>query len=83
MHTQGNVRLAIKIPHDPENAQWKLEGQTLSVEIDIKSTIRDLKEKLMVRAGAAGGELISTSNVVGCLSLSLFASCRASCRACL
>lgn len=45
---QGNVRLVINVPSDPDNAQWKLEGQTLSVEIDIKSTIRALKEKIMV-----------------------------------
>ncbi|DBA01969.1 TPA: hypothetical protein N0F65_006702 [Lagenidium giganteum] len=47
----GNVRLAIKVPQDTDNAQWKLEGQTINVEVDIKDTIRTVKEKLSVLLG--------------------------------
>ncbi|KAL3664112.1 hypothetical protein V7S43_010996 [Phytophthora oleae] len=43
----GMVRLVVKVPNDPDNAQWKLEGQTLNVEVDVKDTIRTLKQKLM------------------------------------
>jgi hypothetical protein len=39
----------IQTPSDPENSQWKLEGQTLTVEIDIKENMRAVKEKIMVR----------------------------------
>lgn len=46
---QGNVRLVIKVPEDPDNAQWKLEGQSLTVEVDIKATLRMVKEHIMVR----------------------------------
>ncbi|KAG2861461.1 hypothetical protein PC113_g7150 [Phytophthora cactorum] len=43
----GMVRLIVKVPNDPDNAQWKLEGQTLTVELDVKDKMRTLKEKLM------------------------------------
>ncbi|KAK1934455.1 Splicing factor 3A subunit 1 [Phytophthora citrophthora] len=43
----GMVRLVVKVPNDPDNAQWKLEGQSLTVEVDVKETIRTLKQKLM------------------------------------
>ncbi|KAG1687882.1 hypothetical protein DVH05_004533 [Phytophthora capsici] len=43
----GMVRLVVKVPNDPDNAQWKLEGQSLTVEVDVKDTIRTLKQKLM------------------------------------
>ncbi|KAE9028888.1 hypothetical protein PF011_g1354 [Phytophthora fragariae] len=43
----GVVRLMVKVPDDPENAQWKLEGQTLTVELDVKDNMRTLKQKLM------------------------------------
>lgn len=48
----GNVRLAIKVPNDPDNAQWKLAGQTVHVEIDVKANMRSVKEKL---SGELGG----------------------------
>lgn len=38
----------VKVPDDPDNAQWKLEGQTLTVELDVKDNMRTLKQKLMV-----------------------------------
>ncbi|POM77411.1 Splicing factor 3 subunit [Phytophthora palmivora] len=44
----GMVRLVVKVPNDPDNAQWKLEGQTLTVELDVKDNMRTLKQKLMV-----------------------------------
>ncbi|OWZ19584.1 Splicing factor 3 subunit [Phytophthora megakarya] len=44
----GMVRLLVKVPNDPDNAQWKLEGQTLTLELDIKDNMRTLKQKLMV-----------------------------------
>ncbi|EGZ25148.1 hypothetical protein PHYSODRAFT_481939 [Phytophthora sojae] len=44
----GAVRLVVKVPNDPDNAQWKLEGQTLNVEVDVKDNMRTLKQKLMV-----------------------------------
>ncbi|ETI46730.1 hypothetical protein F442_08856 [Phytophthora nicotianae P10297] len=43
----GMVRLVVKVPNDPDNAQWKLEGQTLTVELDVKDNMRTLKQKLM------------------------------------
>ncbi|KAE9038902.1 hypothetical protein PR003_g3846 [Phytophthora rubi] len=43
----GVVRLMVKVPDDPDNAQWKLEGQTLTVELDVKDNMRTLKQKLM------------------------------------
>ncbi|KAG3235305.1 hypothetical protein PI124_g19658 [Phytophthora idaei] len=43
----GMVRLIVKVPNDPDNAQWKLEGQTLTVELDVKDKMRTLKGKLM------------------------------------
>ncbi|POM70734.1 Splicing factor 3 subunit, partial [Phytophthora palmivora] len=46
----GMVRLVVKVPNDPDNAQWKLEGQTLTVELDVKDNMRTLKQKLMVSA---------------------------------
>lgn len=42
------MRLVVKVPNDPDNAQWKLEGQTLNVEVDVKDNMRTLKQKLMV-----------------------------------
>lgn len=39
----------IAVPNEPEHAQWKLEGQSVTVEVDILSTIRAVKEKLSVR----------------------------------
>ncbi|EEY68150.1 splicing factor 3 subunit, putative [Phytophthora infestans T30-4] len=44
----GMVRLIVKVPNDPDNAQWKLTGQTLTVELDVKDNMRTLKQKLMV-----------------------------------
>lgn len=49
LHVQGAVKLSIQVPQDSENATWKLEGQTVNVEVDIKDTVRTLKQKLMVR----------------------------------
>ncbi|KAF4039803.1 Ubiquitin family [Phytophthora infestans] len=43
----GMVRLIVKVPNDPDNAQWKLTGQTLTVELDVKDNMRTLKQKLM------------------------------------
>ncbi|CAH0486315.1 unnamed protein product [Peronospora farinosa] len=43
----GVVRLVVKVPNDPDNAQWKLEGQTLTIELDVKDNMRTLKQKLM------------------------------------
>ncbi|KAF1318383.1 Splicing factor 3 subunit, partial [Globisporangium splendens] len=43
----GTVRLVINVPQEPEHSQWKLEGQTLSIEVDIKDNIRTVKEKIM------------------------------------
>ncbi|KAG6621971.1 Splicing factor 3 subunit [Phytophthora cinnamomi] len=43
----GAVRLVVKVPNDPDNAQWKLEGQTLTMEVDVKDNMRTLKQKLM------------------------------------
>ena len=43
------MRLVVKVPNDPDNAQWQLEGQTLTIELDVKDSMRTLKEKLMVR----------------------------------
>ncbi|KAL4110043.1 hypothetical protein PRIC1_001736 [Phytophthora ramorum] len=43
----GAVRLVVKVPDDPDNAQWKLEGQALTIELDVKDTMRTLKQKLM------------------------------------
>ncbi|CAH0480630.1 unnamed protein product [Peronospora belbahrii] len=43
----GMVRLVVKVPNDPDNAQWKLEGQTLTIELDVKDNMRTLKQKLM------------------------------------
>ncbi|CAI5727485.1 unnamed protein product [Hyaloperonospora brassicae] len=43
----GIVRLVVKVPNDPDNAQWKLGGQTLTIELDVKDSMRTLKEKLM------------------------------------
>ena len=43
------MRLVVKVPNDPDNAQWKLEGQTLTIELDVKDNMRTLKQKLMVR----------------------------------
>lgn len=43
------MKLSIQVPQDSENATWKLEGQILNVEVDIKDTVRTLKQKLMVR----------------------------------
>uniref|UniRef100_A0AAV1THM5 Splicing factor 3A subunit 1 n=1 Tax=Peronospora matthiolae TaxID=2874970 RepID=A0AAV1THM5_9STRA len=42
----GIVRLIVKVPNDPDNAHWKLEGQTLAIELDVKDSMRTLKEKL-------------------------------------
>jgi splicing factor 3A subunit 1 len=52
------VRLVVKVPNDPDNAQWKLEGQTLDVELDVKDNMRTLKQKLMVSA------VVDTGNVM-------------------
>ncbi|KAI9922759.1 hypothetical protein PsorP6_001214 [Peronosclerospora sorghi] len=43
----GMVQLIVKVPNDPDNRQWKLEGQTLTIELDVKDNMRTLKEKLM------------------------------------
>ncbi|CAI5723710.1 unnamed protein product [Peronospora effusa] len=43
----GVVRLVVKVPNDSDNAQWKLEGQTLTIELDVKDNMRTLKQKLM------------------------------------
>ena len=48
MLIQGMVRLVVNVPNDPDNAQWKLEGQALTVELDVKDNMRTLKQKLMV-----------------------------------
>ncbi|RLN20446.1 hypothetical protein BBJ28_00023962 [Nothophytophthora sp. Chile5] len=45
---QGVVRLVVNVPNEPDNAQWKLEGQVLTVELDVKDNMRTLKQKLMV-----------------------------------
>ncbi|RLN46397.1 hypothetical protein BBJ28_00014764 [Nothophytophthora sp. Chile5] len=44
----GVVRLVVNVPNEPDNAQWKLEGQALTVELDVKDNMRTLKQKLMV-----------------------------------
>ncbi|RLN45004.1 hypothetical protein BBO99_00006658 [Phytophthora kernoviae] len=43
----GAVRLVVNVPNDPDNSQWKLEGQTLTIELDVKDSMRTLKQKLM------------------------------------
>ncbi|RLN58595.1 hypothetical protein BBJ29_005486 [Phytophthora kernoviae] len=43
----GVVRLVVNVPNDPDNSQWKLEGQTLTIELDVKDSMRTLKQKLM------------------------------------
>ncbi|KAG7396261.1 splicing factor 3a, subunit 1 [Phytophthora boehmeriae] len=43
----GSVRVVVNVPNDPDNTQWKLEGQTVTIELDVKDTMRTLKQKLM------------------------------------
>ncbi|TMW58022.1 hypothetical protein Poli38472_013496 [Pythium oligandrum] len=56
----GNVKLAIKVPQDADNAQWKLTGQTIIIEVDVMDTIRTLKEKLM---GELGGMPVNKQQI--------------------
>jgi len=44
------VRLLIKVPNEPENEQWKLTGQTITVEIDVKDAMKQAKVKIMVKS---------------------------------
>lgn len=43
--------MSVKVPNDPSCDLWKLEGQSLNVEVDIKDSIRTLKAKLMEQLG--------------------------------
>ena len=40
------VTLEIQIPNDPTQATWNFHGQTVSVQVNVKSTIKTVKEQL-------------------------------------
>eukprot|EP00005_Dracoamoeba_jomungandri_P005637 CAMPEP_0174261986 /NCGR_PEP_ID=MMETSP0439-20130205/12706_1 /TAXON_ID=0 /ORGANISM="Stereomyxa ramosa, Strain Chinc5" /LENGTH=617 /DNA_ID=CAMNT_0015346611 /DNA_START=1 /DNA_END=1850 /DNA_ORIENTATION=+ len=43
----GNVKLQITVPNTQAgNPEWRLDGQVLSLDVDIKTTIKQLKTKL-------------------------------------
>lgn len=48
----GFISVCISVPVDDSNTQWKLEGQTVSVKRDIKSSVRDLKIELSSQLGS-------------------------------
>ena len=47
----GPVRVLVVAPNEPSLSQWNLKGQTVSVEVGVKSTIREVKQKVVEELG--------------------------------
>ncbi|CAK4157789.1 unnamed protein product [Aphanomyces euteiches] len=67
----GNVRLYVQVPYEPDNTQWKLSGQTLTIETDIKSLIRDVKQQIQDQTDMPISKQQIKAPVVGFLKDSL------------
>ncbi|RHY21520.1 hypothetical protein DYB32_009792 [Aphanomyces invadans] len=67
----GQVRLLVTVPYEPENTQWKLSGQTLTIQVDIKAPIRDVKAVIQDETGMPIAKQQVKAPVVGFLKDSL------------
>jgi splicing factor 3A subunit 1 len=47
-----NVKLNITIPRDTSNAAWNLDGQTISLQVDVMTSVKVIKESLQPHLGS-------------------------------
>lgn len=47
-----NVKLNISIPRDTSNTAWNLDGQTISLQVDVMSSVKAIKESLQTHLGS-------------------------------
>lgn len=45
-HHKGPVTIQVQVPHVSDKPEWKLNGQTLSINIGLADTIQKLKQKV-------------------------------------
>jgi splicing factor 3A subunit 1 len=50
-HT-GQVTITVRVPNEPDQAQWKLQGQSVSLQCDVRASMKMLKQQL---SSALGG----------------------------
>ncbi|ETV66387.1 hypothetical protein H257_17171 [Aphanomyces astaci] len=67
----GPVRLCVTVPYEPDNSQWKLAGQTLILDVDILTLVRDVKTRVYEATGMPVAKQQIKAPVVGFLKDSL------------
>ncbi len=46
-----NVPLTISVPNDPSNSGWMFNGQTISITVDVMTTVKEIKQQLQPQLG--------------------------------
>ncbi len=47
----NNIPICIRIPHDPTNSNWNLNGQTIDIAVKASSQVKELKVMLKAQLG--------------------------------
>jgi len=47
-----NIKLNISIPRDTSNTAWNLNGQNISLQVDVMTTVKAIKESLQTHLGS-------------------------------
>jgi splicing factor 3A subunit 1 len=53
----GSISIQVLIPNESENKEWKFNGQTLDLTLDIKDTLTILKDRLNKELGMPQGKM--------------------------
>lgn len=56
MFLQGPVQVNIAVPMMTEKAEWKLNGQTLSITLQLSDTIATMKARIHEQTGMPPGK---------------------------
>jgi splicing factor 3A subunit 1 len=48
---KGIITIRIQVPNDDEKPEWKLNGQILNIQVDLKDNISNIKEKIKDQLG--------------------------------
>jgi sulfate adenylyltransferase subunit 1 (EFTu-like GTPase family) len=50
--SDANISINIQVPSDPNQASWNLNGQTISITIDVMTKVKAIKQQIQAQLGS-------------------------------